>query len=473
MAYALIDNATLSAVQRLTGRAKSRSKDSTDGDIVALENLLQAILFYDDIVTIDDYKTEYKESRRKEFDFIRFINPSELRLNEIEADARAEALSAIPTIHGGKFADADFRNFLDLLKVHMICTWDIKSSVYYLTMKMLGQPNSPEFGKYSNISASIFSELVDAGESNARLDRKLSLLDRDGKPIDPIDYHILGAKSGTGKSGGVTDALEAFVAALGWLSYKTLYYLHSARFLHADTFLYPVRQAYQIHYMQKKGVYAHDFTKSVIDRMGKAMNNDLHRIVSSERAVATALDLPIFSAWLVMKCGTVTQIVDAALQLRSDKRIVAAREQIREIRSYFDANDLAEANAKISKNIKEIEKTSSLLISSFGLKSNAGVPMSRLMMVYNTVAAFQGWSKLPQYDFKIKLPQIVADHLPKRGFSALYRDIGTDLAQVWRLGEARQRLGAAVEIDKDRRSYSPKTESPEFRDVHSWWKSPM
>ncbi len=473
MAYALIDNATLTAIQRLTGRAASRSEDSIDGDIVALENLLQGILFYDDIVTIDDYKAEYRESRRKDFDFIRFINPSELRLDEIEADARNEALSAIPTIRGGEFIDADFRGLLDLLKVHMICTWDVSSSVYYLTMKMLGQPNSPEFSKYGNISASIFSELVDAGETRARLKQGLSLLDRNGKPIDPSNYYIPGAKSGYGKSGGVTGALEAFVAALGWLSYKTLYYVHSARFLHADTFLYPIRQAYQLHYMQKRGVYGHDFTKSVIDRMTKAMNTDLHRIVSSDRAVAAPLDLPVFSAWLVMECGTVTQVVDAARQLRNDKRIVAAREQIREIRSCFDSDDLAGANAKVSKIIKEIEKTSSLLVSAFGLKSNTGVPMSRLMMVYNTMAAFKGWPKLPQYDFKIKLPQIIADHLPKQGFSALYRDIGTDLAQVWRLGEARQRLGAAIEIDKDQGAYNPKVESPEYRNVHSWWKSPM
>jgi hypothetical protein len=473
MAYALLDNATLTAVQRLTGQAQSRSEDSTDGDIVALENLLQAILLYDDLITIDNYKEEYRETRKKQFDFIRFVNPAELRLNEIEASARNEALSTIPTIRGGQFVDADFRSFLELLKVHMICTWDVRSSVYYLTMKMLGQPNSPEFGKYSNISASIFSELVDAGESDARLKRRLAILDRNGKSIDPSNYVIPGAKSGDGKSGGVTDALEAFVAALGWLSYKTLYYVHSARFLHADTFLYPVRQAFQIHYMQKKGVYSHDFTKSVISRMTGALNTDLHRIVSSDRAIAAPLDLPVFSAWLVMQCGSVTGVVEAARQLRNDKRVVVAREQIREIRSCFDSNDLAGANKKVSKILTELEKTSAQLVSTFGLKSNAGVPMSRLMMVYNTVAAFVGWPKLPQYDFQVKLPKVIADHLPKQGFSALYRDIGTDLAQAWRLGEARQRLGAAVEIDRDRGAYNPKTEAPEYRNAHSWWKSPM
>jgi hypothetical protein len=450
-----------------------RSGDSIDGDIVALENLLQAILFYDDIVTIDDYKAEYREARRNEFDFVRFLNPSELRLNEIEDDARNEALSIIPTIRGGEFVDADFRSFLDLLKMHMICTWDVTSSTYYLTMKMLGQPNSPEFGKYGNISASIFSELVDSSETDTRLKQRLVLLNKDGSSIDPSNYYIPGARSGGGKSGGITEALQAFVAALSWLSYKTLYYVHSARFLHADTFLYPVRQAFQIHYMQKRGVYGHDFTKSVIDRMAKSMKTDLHRIVSSDRAVAAPLDLPVFSAWLVMECGTVTQVIEAARQLRGDKRIVTAREQIREIRSCLDSDDLAGANVKILKIIKEIEKTSSLLVSAFGLKNSSGVPTSRLMMVYNTLSAFTGWPKLPQYDFKINLPQIITDHLPRYGFSALYRDIGTDLAQVWRLGEARQRLGAAVVIDKHGRAYTPKAENSKYRNAHSWWKSPM
>ncbi len=42
MTYALIDNSTLTAVQRLSGGVLTKSKDSTDTDIVALENYLQA-----------------------------------------------------------------------------------------------------------------------------------------------------------------------------------------------------------------------------------------------------------------------------------------------------------------------------------------------------------------------------------------------------------------------------------------------
>ena len=59
MTYALIDNATLTAVQRIEGHILTKSKDSIDTDIVAFENYIQSILFYDRIVAVDDYIPEH------------------------------------------------------------------------------------------------------------------------------------------------------------------------------------------------------------------------------------------------------------------------------------------------------------------------------------------------------------------------------------------------------------------------------
>ncbi len=70
MSYALVDNASLTSVQRLLGRIETRGTDSIDGDIAAFEHLVQALLFYQDVVCIDDYKPEYRLSREREFSFI-------------------------------------------------------------------------------------------------------------------------------------------------------------------------------------------------------------------------------------------------------------------------------------------------------------------------------------------------------------------------------------------------------------------
>ncbi len=83
MATALLDNATITAVQRITGQAPSRSRDAVDVDLVAFENYIQARLFYDDIVVIDDYLAKHREARQKAFPHLSYIDPDEYKLREL------------------------------------------------------------------------------------------------------------------------------------------------------------------------------------------------------------------------------------------------------------------------------------------------------------------------------------------------------------------------------------------------------
>ncbi|WP_248136399.1 hypothetical protein [Acinetobacter radioresistens] len=88
MSYALIDNASITAVERFLGKVPTNSSDTINGDLVALENFLQAILFYDDLICIDNYKPEFKEQRKIDFNFIRFLNEDEYNLLEINELAK-------------------------------------------------------------------------------------------------------------------------------------------------------------------------------------------------------------------------------------------------------------------------------------------------------------------------------------------------------------------------------------------------
>ncbi len=101
MTYALIDNASLTSVQRVMGDITVRTPDTINGDLVALENFVQAILFYDELVCIDNYKEEHKETRKTEFDFIKFLSPADFQLDQLENKAKEEARSILPEIRGG------------------------------------------------------------------------------------------------------------------------------------------------------------------------------------------------------------------------------------------------------------------------------------------------------------------------------------------------------------------------------------
>jgi hypothetical protein len=474
LTYALIDNATLTGVQRITGEIQTRSRDSVDTDIIALENLIQAVLLYDRIVAVDNYKPEYRQNRINSFPYIQFLDAEALNLNEIEDSANEESEKLRPEIRGGEFVNEDFNAFFDTLKTHIICTWDVSSSIYYLTLKVLADNGSEEFKKYGNLAAGIFSELFDAKSLDGKPNNDVVLIDRFGNEIRE-GYKIPDAKWGDGSTGGLTAAIKAFVASLTWLANRSIYYSLASKYLKSDTFLYPIRQAYQQYYIGKSCNYGIDFTRHVINRMGKSLSEDLIAIHSSGLATATTIDLPIFSAWLARETGDVSTIIDSAFQIRDDSNIRQARDQLREIRRLFDEVDIAKANKAIQKIIADVSKISANIRIKYGISTPQGKPVTRLIQIYNTFGALTGLPRIPEYNFKIKLPDFLSNiHKRKEtGFQSLYRDISSDLSRVWALGEARDILGNKVQIDKHAPSYSPKAESPKYQGYHSKFKSPM
>ena len=472
MTYALIDNATLTGVQRLCGDIKIRSGDIIDADVAAIENMVQAILFYDDLLCIDDYKEEFREQRKEYFPYIRFIDPSKFNLSDIESTAAKESSKFVPEIRGGQFVDEDFNHFLDLLKMNVICTWDVSSSVYYLTLKMLGDPKSESFDKYGVLSAAILSELGETYQTPGPEPQKPLLYDSKGNRITK-GYTIKKAKLGGGETGGLTGALSSFVASLSWIAFKSIYYALAASYLKADNFLYPVRQAFQLHYMQKSHVYSADFTSSIISRMNQTFSKDLVKIISSDRNLAYSMELPIFSAWLVLETRNVKDVIDYAFEIRDEKIIQDARGQLREIRNLYDSENFPTVSKKISKILKDVEKICSELLEQYGIESAQGMQSTRLMQVYNTFAAVKGLPTLPEYKFGVKLPTFLKDIIQPKGFGSLYRSIGKELTNFWSLGEARTLLGESVVLDETKASYNPKTELPEYMHAYSWWKCPM
>lgn len=472
MTYALIDNSTLTAVQRVTGQILTKSRDSVDTDIVALENLVQAILFYDNIVAIDDYIPKYRDERLASYPFITFLNGKDYGIDAFENKAAEKAAEIKPEIRGGEFANADFKELISLLQTHMVCTWDISSSVYYLTLKGLVAPNSPEFDKYGNIAAAIFGELNDATETGSRTSGQVSLIDRYGNPIAD-GYKVPGARWGDGTTGGATGAIGAFVAALVWLANRSIFYSITAKYLHADTFLYPIRQAYQQHYISSACGYGQDHSRRLVEHFSTSLGGDLIEINNAGLATSTAIDLPIFSAWLARETGDAAAIVNTAIQIREEPEFSEAREQLRAIRNSFDTDDMAQANKVAAKIISDIGKSSAAIRTKYGIQTPQGIPITRLVQVYNSYAATSSLPTIPEWDLKIPLPEFLRDMRKHAGFNAIYRNISNDLSSVWALGEARDILGARVVIDENARAYNPKSEAPEYRNAHSPFKSPM
>ncbi|ALP51920.1 hypothetical protein Tel_01525 [Candidatus Tenderia electrophaga] len=473
MTYALIDNATLTAVQRLTGEALSKTDDSVDVDIVALENFVQATLFYDRLVAVDDYIEAYRDTRKTAFPEITFLDKDGYGFTEIESVAGREADQLRPRIQGGEFVNEEFRNLIELLQTHIVCTWDINSSVYHLTLKSLSD-NAEDFAKYGNIAAAIFSELSDASESGHRSGSAVELVDRYGQPITK-GYTVPGAKWNNGgeSTGEASGAIKAFVASLVWLANRSIFYSMAGRHLQADTFLYPIRQTYQQSYLSQTCNYGFDYARHIVNGFSNSLVDDVFEIHHAGLTASTGLQLPVFSAWLAMQTGDPAQIIVAARQVRDAPELVEAREQLREVRRLFDESGVTQANQAVAKIMRDIQKGSNDMRIKYGIQTRQGIPITKLVQVYNSYAALKGLPRAPDFGLKMKVPEFLADLHQPRGFRAAYRNLTNDISTVWSLGEARDILGSRVAKERNARAYNPKQEQPRYRNVHSEFKSPM
>ena len=333
-------------------------------------------------------------------------------------------------------------------------------------MKMLGQPNTPEYEKYSELSASIFNELSDAGETKGRWSKTATFVSAAGHTFTEQDF-----KNKRDGLGGATRALEMFIAALNWLAYKSIYYNLAAKHLKADSFIHPIRHAYQIHWMMKTGAFGHDFTSRLIDNLSKKASDAISDVVGHGGAQTVALDLPIFSAWITQESGSIADVIKSALQIKKSDQFVVARETIKEIRIAFDEQGIASGNKKITSLNRDLEKITGDLKRTYGVPSAQGIQGSFLIKTFNTFTAIAGVPPLPEKEFAISTPEFLKSNRTK-AFSTIFKDITNELTSIERMGGLRDQMAASFKID-DTQYVAPKTEDPRFRKSSSHWKTPM
>src|SRR5690606_10914829 len=95
MTHVLIDNATVSSVQRALGKAAIREPSLLDVEHVTLSRFCEALLLADSVSVPDNYKAQFTPARKalpkaSGVTFLNVLQPEELSLSEI---ARGLALT--------------------------------------------------------------------------------------------------------------------------------------------------------------------------------------------------------------------------------------------------------------------------------------------------------------------------------------------------------------------------------------------
>jgi hypothetical protein len=304
---------------------------------------------------------------------------------------------------------------------------------------MLGDAGGYEFKKYGEICHLIFSELTELRKSGHRRDTSCTYIDRYGTQINPTNYKIPNAKHGNGETNGISSGLYGFIAAMNWISFKSIYYTSFAEYLKADSLIHPIRQNFQMYYLGKTKQFGHNYIEGILHHFDKRVSEEINAVNAQQNS----------------------------------NIIVHAREQLGVIQNFFDQGNNLLAN-------KEKEKISQSLNSAFNeirrtyyVPVNTGDNTSKLITNINTAGSVFGLPNISQIIDQSKVPNIVSRLMNRKSFSVIYRNLSKELLQVQSLGKYYDLLTQKVCVNDQLRTYNPKAESPVYQDSHSSWKSPM
>lgn len=474
----LIDNATLTGVERIVGRISVLNTYNVEGDILCLESLLQSILLYDEIFFVDDYKEEH---RKKRSDFFKFLTPLELqesKYKELEKQARHHLSKLTPVLQSGRLKTDELSRLLELIDLNLVFTWDMTSSEFYLTLKILAEESDSEIDKYGELCAMIKSGFAEQKQLESEFSAPaIKVLDHRGMPIDRGIGGVVRLLDGISKSNGLDGSTKSFLSGLSWLCYKTLFYRLAAEASLCDLMLHPIRHSCLATTLPM--VYQEDPSRyrPIIDAMNTATSETVSAISSMPLSTVIKHPLPLFSVWLANKGLKPHSFIESALELRSDPQFTKVRKQFHQLEAVHTIQGEGKFKTEANTAVQELFKTLSSVRTKFGITSRQGIPITPLIWTYNIVGSAHGAPPVPNVGAKLppikEISDFWFDKKPKSAFSALFKNVVEDLAQIPRLGAISDTLREDVKWMPDAEKFHPKRLDPKFLGKRANWTAPM
>jgi hypothetical protein len=459
MKNAIIDNSTLSSVERVIGEVPVLPNYDLSGDLSAYDSYLSSLIFYDDVIRVDDYKEEHSERRSKNFselDTIKFENNS---YNDFVDAARILSQGAMLSIKAGDVENNEIGNFLKDLDLHVSPAWIMQSSDFFLRIRLLSDHTGVELEKYTPLMTAIFDQLSENKNAGKSPDWSRRLLDSQGRPIQTISRlsedhsHVIGSD------------VKAFAAGLNWLSLRSIFYALVAEKLDAVAVCHPIRNDYLARFfVDKLNKIRPDQRRALLNEF----QNTTSKLVGSSNSLigesAFSVNTPLISAWATLKAGSPREAKNFVNDVRNSPEAKAMRIRLREIEWLIKSGEMLEGRKNSRSLFKDYEILSGIFFRKYAVGSEDpyGISVNLIGM--------SGSFKLSAVKDR------VSSMFPNRSKSlALLRNISRDLLQSPSLGHVSDLLRSSRQIEGDEWDvgYSPKVDPIRFRHVRASWKKPM
>lgn len=454
---ALIDNATLTAAQRLLGDIKVKNLYNIDGDIAAFENLLQAILFFDEIACIDDYKEEFRDSRHRKFSFVRFVPKEHVSYSSSMKRAQNTTKGILFRVAGHEIDEEEFKSFFQMLNTHLVFNWRMSASVFYLTVNLLAEEGGISVDKYSSLHAMVVSQLW-GEEPEPSINLEIPVKDKNGRKLPPSftrekDYAVGGQ-------------VQSFAAALNWLSLKAAFYAQIAEAQKMDLILHPIRHAFLVNLLKREYQLPSSTYHAVTTVLREGMTGAVRQILKASDPILSELNLPMWTAYLATRTGDPSKFLDECLQLRQEGVFAEARSQLAELQQLSENREVGEYVSSVNKLNLSLSKAAGRMLSKYGVSGRQELAVSPVL---NMIVKAKTGHTIPAGLGKVPIPQALVGLTDRWGFRGVVRSVVSDLVSIERLGALHDIITSKVRRGSKEKFAMPQ-ENPLWLGRNSSWK---
>lgn len=435
----LVDNATLSGVQRLLGQSQTLNLYNIDSDICCFEKFVSAIIFGEKLLAIDDYKANYRDARLKSFPYVNFISPKDLPYGPFSVEAAEFAASTAFAFEGSKPV-GEALAFFETLRIDPQMRWNVFGSSEYLTLSYL--VTDPRDGRHeSAISAAFGNESGDLNKSN--VDKSVPpSMSIGGRQVDDLKEFVQQFSEGNPNYSGTgsNDTLSKVVYGYGWVAERSYFYSNMATHLGALCALSPLRDAFC------EASYRIDHRRdlnTVVSELAKNGQQAVSSIVSASGEAKFAMRLPFFTAYLLSKTDNISQAIDLAFNMKNDQDVASCRGLLGNLQHLDRLDRISEVNSLL----KYLNEEVSNLLKKFHVTTDQGTPLGLSV-------GFSGIS----LDANMALGKLFRHHKHKP-FGKVFRSMARDMMMTERLGALHDKATLFVREHKDamyvRPSFTP------------------
>ena len=334
MAKILIDNATISSVQRALGKAPLKEPALLDIEHVALSRFSEAVLLSDGVIIPDNYKAELTPSRKA------LISGDLFHFQELKENEDAEIVEICNSLlgiwreafHAGSERSL-FSEYFSQVNAFSNFIWEHSRSEFFLVFRAHG------ISKESPLIDAIL-----ASPTNEAIGSELQIIGTDGDVVawEKLSKHV-----------------QRMLSVMGWLGHQYIWYqIFSAQY-DCSYLPHPLRDFFAYDFLNRvnqgagsKSAFARAFDEEIGKFQGN-LKNSLDALGQSESAIN--ISLPGFLPLLIRESSSGNDFLPVLHQIRQEPEVTELREMLKDIQQSIERGDYKPL-AKMKREIEAIGK---------------------------------------------------------------------------------------------------------------------